>query len=329
MAEQELFDLSKESFDGPYAEVHPGVYTFSEKHFPAGVEGFGHVNNRGFVYVVEEEGKKVLLMSGIPSDHAIPSMKKLEEDTGLNLFKIVGSGDFHHMALKFWLEAFPQVLVVQSGLKFPTTRNGKEILANPDFKKRIELVKGPTFPTLDKYKDTLQFFGFNQSYVYSDKPYMSKDAKTSTKLSTFGFLKNFASEKADQQFLAVWVYHVPSKMLMTEHNFNMFYSPEHHSTLPFMMRMMIPKAAFSSSLKGPMPQGPTKPEECKKHCEQWLPVLELDVRGAMDYHSLPGVMSATWSSKEGYKAGLLKALKETGEHKPDGSGMNQGKCCIA
>ena len=55
------------------------------------------------------------------------------------------------------LDAFPDAKIYHSGLKFPTTRNGKEILAE-EYKARIELCEGFDFPSLEKYSDTVKFF---------------------------------------------------------------------------------------------------------------------------------------------------------------------------
>jgi hypothetical protein len=60
------------------------------------------------------------------------------------------------------LEAFLEAEFIHSALKFPTTRNGREILANPEYKKRITLVEGPNFPMLEQYSEKLIFIGFNQ-----------------------------------------------------------------------------------------------------------------------------------------------------------------------
>jgi hypothetical protein len=94
--------------------------------------------------------------------------------------------------------------------------------------------------------------------------------------------------KTDQKFLCVWTYHVPSKQLIYEHNFDMFVTKE---------EMMMKSCNFGSMAKGPMPKGPTALSECKIHCGQMAKILDLDVRAAVDYHSHPGVMSKTWKSK--------------------------------
>jgi len=62
--------------------------------------------------------------------------------TGLTVRYVVTSGDAHHLYLEDWLEeeTFAATKFFMTGVKFPTTRNGKKLLAKPQHKVRIELV---------------------------------------------------------------------------------------------------------------------------------------------------------------------------------------------
>ena len=144
------------------------------------------LNNRGFLFEVSDKKYgKHLLMSGIPGSNLASDVQQLENDTGLKLQVIVSSGDFHHMAMSGWLDAYPEATFVHSGLKFPTTRNGKNILANESYKNRIVLEKGFDMPSLDQYSDTVKFFGFNQFLVYPDTEGMSEVVCRSLSLKKF------------------------------------------------------------------------------------------------------------------------------------------------
>lgn len=324
------FNLEKESFNEA-AIVADGVWTVCEPHKASGAGFLPDINNRGFIFKVKnKEGIEHLLMSGIPKKGCIEKVKSIEASSGLKLSLIVGQGDFHHMSIKDWLDAYPEVKIVQSGIKFPRTRNGSEILDNAEYAKRIELVEGPTFPSLKEYEDQVQFYGMNQFYVYSDQGWMSKDAANSTKLGTFGFLKNFAGAKPDQRFLAVWTYHVATKQLIYEHNFDIYMAKETLAQFPMMMRMMMGAENFGSMAKGPMPKGPTTMEGCKEHCEQMAKIVDLDVRAAVEYHSLPGTMVRKWESKEAYRNEMINVLSKTGEDDITGAKMFQVQnpaCC--
>jgi hypothetical protein len=316
------FDLTNESFNAEYCEAAKGVYVLSEPHKPGGVSHFATINNRGFIFCVKDaQGNEHLLMSGMPTHNCIPKVRKVEEVTGLKLTLIVSSGDFHHMSMKDWLVEFPSVQIIMSGLKFPKTRNGAEILDNPDYKKRIELVTGPTFASLEQYKDVVQFFGFNQFLTGPDAPFTSKDTRTPNKEPKYAFLKKFASLKATEKFLAVWTYHVPTKQIIYEHNFGLFLSKEHHEQFAFPFYLILPKEKICSCAKEQLPSGPRALEECAEHCRQMSIVLDLDVRAMMEYHSLPGVMAGRYKSKEDYQTELTKVLKKTGEHEADGAAM--------
>lgn len=327
------FDLSGEAFEKDYAKVADGVYSTSEHHFVNGMPYMGPINNRAFIYeVTNSEGTKHLLQSGIPSSESIPKVKKLEQDTGLKLTLIVGSGDQHHMALKSWLEEFPDVKIIQSGLKFPTTANGKEILANEEWKSRITLHVDETFPMLEQYSDIVQFFGFNKALIYPEAPFMTTDLKKPAKVSKLDFMKNFGKMKATQPFLAVWHYHVPSKQLVYEHNFDLYLTKAVVKSFPFPMTMMMKSCNCASALKGPIPKAPSTVEDCKTHCELMQKILQLDVRAMTDYHANPTYQALTFDSKEDFLDKFTKVLKKTGEHDPTGAAMNKacngGGCTI-
>lgn len=327
-------DFSKESYDATYTKVADGVYVISETHRPHHKDSMPELNNRGFLFEVstKEDGKH-LLMSGIPGSKLVENAKQVEKDVGLKLMVIVTSGDFHHMSMKGWLDAFPEATFIHSDLKFPTTRNGKEILSNESYKKRIILEKGFDMPSLEKYSDTVKFFGFNQFFVYADAPHMtaSEDKADNRKQNILSYMSKIGP--MDQQMLAIWVYHVPTKQLLIEHNFNVYMSKEQIAKASFVLRKMMKPNVFASCAKEQMPTGPKTKEGCKAHCEQMAQILELDVRAINDYHTYPGVQIRTYESKEEYMKDFGDLLAKTGENDPTGESMFEkqnasSKCVI-
>jgi hypothetical protein len=248
-------DFSKESYSNTYTKVADGVYVISQTHRPHLKDSMPELNSRGYVFEVstQEDGKH-LIMSGMPGSQSAGNVKQLEKDLGLALKLIVTSGDFHHMSMSGWLDAFPEAIFVHSALKFPTTRNGKEILANKKYKKRIILEKGFEMTSLKKYEDTIKFFAFNQFLVYPDAPFMTATEGKVGKGSTMSYLMKFPP--CDQPFLAIWFYHIPTKQLVIEHNFNFFMSKEQLAKASSMLRMMMKTNDFSSCAKEKMPTGP-------------------------------------------------------------------------
>lgn len=317
------FNLSNESYGNEYTLVAEGVYLLSEPHAPGGISHiFPDVNNRGFIFVVtNKNGREHLLMSGLPTHKSITKARKVEQDTGLSLTLIVSSGDAHHMALRDWLEAFPQTQFVMSGLKFPRTRNGKSILANEDYANRIELATGFDFPSLEQYSDTVRFFGFNQFLSAPDADFTSQDIHNTSKLPKFKFLQNFGGLKPTEKILCVWTYHVPTKQLIYEHNFHFFLTKEHHKQFGFPFSLILPKEKVCSCAKEKLPRGPRDMDEIQAHCHQMARIVELDVRALMEYHSLPGAMAARYKSQTDYQKSFLKILSATGEHDPTGKAM--------
>lgn len=231
------------------------------------------------------------------------------------------------------LDAFPDATIYHSGLKFPTTRNGKEILAEEKYKARIELCKGFAIPPLEKYSDTLKFFGFNQFLIYPDMPFMtaSEDkGKDNRKQNILSYMSKVPP--CDQNFLAMWVYHIPSKQLIIEHNFDVYMTKEQINKASPVLRMMMKKQNFASCAKAPMPTGPKEKEACKTHCEQMAQILQLDVAAIIDYHSYPGVQIRKYESKEEFVSDFTAVLDKTGESDPTGEKMfklqNKKSSCI-
>jgi hypothetical protein len=329
------FDISKESTEG-YCKVAEGVYMTSEADFYPG--GASHtmpcINNRAFVFEVKnKKGVKHLLMSGLPGKSEIDKVRKIEKDVGLKVTIIVASGDFHHLSMKMWLEAFPETKFIHSALKFPTTRNGKDILANETWKKQIELVEGPEIESLKEYEDTLKFVAFNQFKINQDGGIFAKDADSPPTKSGFAFLKEFASEKPTLRMLAVWVYHVPTKQLLYEHNFAIFFSKAQIASAKYwLIKFALPKEKFGSLAKEALPRGPSDPEGCRIHCETMQKIIELDVVAAMDYHSDLGCQCKQWSGKEEWTKNFTAILAKTGEDVADGSkmvkAMKPSRCSI-
>ena len=106
------------------------------------------------------------------------------------------------------LEAYPEAEFVHSKLRFPQTRNGAEIFQNEDYKKRIELVEGPTFPSLEaEYGDILEFYGFNQFLMYDDnkQSWSSKNKNEPLKGGMLTMMNNTSKMECTERFLCAFV----------------------------------------------------------------------------------------------------------------------------
>lgn len=226
---------------------------------------------------------------------------------------------------------------MHSALKFPNTRNGKAILAEEKYKSRIELVEGPTFPSLDEeYGNILGFYGFNQFKHKPDFDGSSVNYENKSTLSQMQFLSYIGSLKPDAHvpILCIWFYHKASKTLIYEHNFEIYLSEHQLSEAPFVLRMMVKPNNFAScGCNQDIPCVPIGLENCKMHCEQMKPIVDLDVRGMMEFHSDLGVMSRCYETKAEFKEDFTKVLKKSGEDDPTGETMykkqTSSKCTIS
>jgi hypothetical protein len=127
------FDLSKESTEG-YCKVFDGVFVVSEYHRPGYSQLMPRLTNRGFVFVADNaKNGKHLMMSGIPGDECIPKVQAIEKDTGLELKKIITSGDFHHMAMKDWVRGVQVFAVEFSFSRGIITSNQPTVLSSSQY----------------------------------------------------------------------------------------------------------------------------------------------------------------------------------------------------
>ena len=65
----------------------------------------------------------------------------------------------------------------------------------------------------------------------------------------------------------VWAYHVPTKQLLIEHNFNPYLDKKQVAKASSVLRMMMKTNDFSSCSPEKMPNGPKSKEGCKVHCK--------------------------------------------------------------
>lgn len=248
------------------------------------------------------------------------------------------SVDFMAPLIFMQLDAYPEAQFVHSKLRFPQTRNGTEIFQNEDYKKRIELVEGPTFPSLkEEYGDILEFYGFNQFLMYDDnkQSWSAKNKNEPVKGGMLSMMKNMSKMECTERFLCVWFYHKSSKELVLEHNFDMCLSKDQiNQSSAFMIRMTSKSNQFASNAMKPLPCAPKDRDACRLHCEQMAPILDLDVEGVLDYHTDLKMHIRTYANKDEFKEEFTKVLKKSGEHDPTGEALfnlknKQSGCVIS
>jgi len=77
------------------------------------------LNNRLFVFTLKLEetlagvkaGKECLFVYGATNEDGVAAVQKLEKDTGLKAVALLNNGGAHHIKLKKWYEAFPDMRI--------------------------------------------------------------------------------------------------------------------------------------------------------------------------------------------------------------------------
>src|SRR6185436_13674585 len=78
-----------------------------------------------------ENGAPLLLVINGVERSAISEVKRLEQQTGLQVRYVLSPGGGHHVLLPAWVEAFPRAAILVGPDRIPRTRGGKRLLAMP------------------------------------------------------------------------------------------------------------------------------------------------------------------------------------------------------
>ena len=83
---------------------------------------------------------------------------------------------------------------------------------------------------------------------------ISEKQQTSRSENLMSYMSKIPS--CTEPFLAVWLYHVPTKQLLIEHDFNTCMSKEQLAKAHLLIRMMMKPNMFYSAAFEKMPTGP-------------------------------------------------------------------------
>jgi hypothetical protein len=326
-------DFSAEDWDTA-VQVFDGCWVIADKHCP-GLNQAMEVNNRTFVFKLEEHGEKdTLFVFGPGSDKVVEAVKALEKDLGIPVGWVASNGGGHHLFLDLWYQAFPEARVLVPAKRIPFTRNGKKL--QETYADRWELMEGP------KPKQILDAFGgqidcviFDQLFAYKDDLAAEVfDGQTldhrSDRINVGGFkmlmkmgkLMKDQTQPNDEVFL----FHKASGLVIAGHNYQFVYTPKGYSPaakfkmksggfpVGMMMKMMMPAGAFKSALEG----APAPIADSAKHSQEWEAVLDWDLKAWTSCHDPPTICGPDLSGEQ-IKAAIRESLARSGEDDPTGA----------
>jgi hypothetical protein len=324
-------DFSSEDWDTA-TEFYDGCWAIADRHCPS-LNRAMEVNNRTFIFRLKSKGgDDVLLAFGCGGGKTIDVVKRLEKDTGAKLGWVLGNGGGHHLFLGLWYEAFPEARILVPSKRVPSTENGQKLKAKyPD---RWELMEGPKPSQIsDEFGDQVDIVIFDQLFAYKDEVSRATGGAADhssepTNLGGFGLMKMFGKLMKDtsQPNDEVFFFHRKSGLVIAGHNYQFSYTPKGYKPpekfklkmggfpLSLMMKMMMPKGAFKSTLEGQ--PGPVA--DSKVHAEEWEAVLAWDIKAWTTSHDPPTICGPDMSGDE-IKAAVRESLARSGEDDPTGA----------
>lgn len=326
-AAQTGFDLRAENYEGDFAAVAEGVWSVCTQHHPGNIAAMPEHNNRSWVlHVRDADDGDFLLVYGLPEEKVgAPKVRAVEVASGLKVKYIMTSGCWHHLYLDQWLASFPDAQFLFPKAKFPETRNGKQVLADQAKAARVLLYDTeddmPVFGSGGKYLDQLRFVVSDQQTTYPDEGPLAATADLVPTEAMGEVMSHLAVAKKSARFAATALYHVATKTLSIDHNFDMFQPGELWDKQPEMLQQWHPRAKLMSGvMTGQVIIDPAK------NFEQVGRLLALDVRCIVDLHTEPTYyVEKSFGSQEAYVSKITSVFEESGELDATGASLPQNK----
>lgn len=340
-------DFSKEDLIGTPVEYAPGCWVAGELHHPVGVKN-AKLNNRAFIYklTLKEDlagvkaGSKCLFVFGLGKKPILEGIQKLQESTGLKVVALMCNGGSHHINIKFFYDAFPDIAVWVCPTRVPLTSNAKYLIENyPD---RWELVDNTTVP--HHAYQLLRYFGsgddmqvdciiFNQLWHFSDKssqncgcwgapgdePKLQSSMWVITEFSKLG--QDLSCPEDDIVF-----FHKASGLIVTGHHWEFAYVPKEYNTpsdLQWEGSFLFTKLVYSAmhspgSYSTGLGRNKNRLRDAKIHAEQWNEVMKWDFKYGCSHHDVLGACgplddSTIMESEGGLKGHMKRELEKSGE----------------
>ena len=336
-------DFSKEDLEGTPVEVCPGVYVCGEAHHPAGTQNLNW-NNRSFLFRLTlkknlggaKAGDEVLFVNGLGKQATIDKVKVLEKEIGLKVVALLCNGGDHHISIKLWYDAFPDLRVWVCPTRVPTTSNGQRLIK--EYPDRWELADNTTNPhhvyqLHDYFGDQVDCVLFNQLYCYSDKSgkecgsWCAPEEKGKLYSNTeafsqliFGLFTDFSARNDEPVF-----FHKASGLIITGHHWEFTCAPKGYErpqdqkatgwAFRLMDSMFVVPGRYVSGFAAGTDERIGDP---KIHAEQWQEVMKWDFHYGCGHHDVPGVCGPIDSAEimegaGGLKGHMKRVLTDSGE----------------
>jgi hypothetical protein len=270
------FDLTGEAA-GRAVQVFEGVWLIATRHRPGLSKHSFEVNNRCFVFRLADRqvGVPVLVVANaVDPGQAIPEVRRIERETGLEVRYILSPGGGHHLLLEPWHDEFTAAKVLVPPVRIPRIEHGQQLMRLPRVSKMS--LEDP----LPQFRGQLDAVIFHGLLGPSDHRSPGEGGKD-TRLAFMGRMLKFMMRKPQDPVDELWLHHGASGTVIAGENLGWHYPAAALAAAPFMLRQMIkPDQVFIWTV-------PRRVGDAATVAACWRKVLAWPCRTLMTYHDAP------------------------------------------
>jgi hypothetical protein len=261
---------------GQAREIFDGFWIIATRHRPGMSKRMFEINNRCLVLRLFDQSTGascLVVVNAVAPTEAIPEVKRLERETGLEVRYIVSPGGGHHLQVEPWHAAFTGARVLFGPVRVPQTAHGQALLALP----RVELMNlDDPLPQFRGQLDAVLFHGLVG-------PGDSRTPGEGGSDSGFAMMKAMvhlmtSRKPADE----LWLHHAASGTVIAGENLAWYYPAEAYQQQPFMARQMVKPDRVWIWTVARKVGDPATVAAC------WRKILAWPARAVMTYHDVVG-----------------------------------------
>jgi hypothetical protein len=281
---------------GKACEIFDGFWIIATRHRPGLSKRMFEINNRCLVLRLYDQtaaASCLVVVNAVDPTEAIPEVRRLERETGLEVRYIVSPGGGHHLQVEPWHAAFTGARVLFGPVRVPQTAHGKALLALP----RVELMNMDD--PLPQFRGQLDAVIFDGLVGPADRPSPAEGGSDSA-FAMMRSMVHLMTSRAPADEL--WLHHAASGTVIAGENLAWYYPAEAHRQQPFMARQMVKpdKVWIWTAAR--------KVGDPAAVAASWRRILAWPARTVMTYHDVVG-----HAITAGAHAALTTAVKESGQ----------------
>ena len=254
-------------------EVADGFWVVATHHRPGFSKTSPDVNNRCMIFRLRdgETGRPVLVVANGVDPTAIPEVRRIERETGLDVRYILSVGGGHHLMLPAWRDEFTKATVLVGPERVPRTPSARRLMEGG----RVSVMNGDD--PLPQFAGQLDAVLFRGLLGFRDHPTPYEGGPQAT------FLRMMkAMMSIDDPVDELWLRHAESGTIVGGENLGWILSEKTVKTFPLMLRMMMKADTVYIQDKA------RKVADREQVAASWRRILKWEGHTLLGYHEPPG-----------------------------------------